>query len=286
MEDMPRIDICETIMQIDFPVEVWEWLDLFGNIVGITQREAMYQERTFQADTPFKKILRCAINKDLSNLNAIYILLRCELIHQASSHVRLLYESLISLKYISLESKSRSALFWGYADIEAYDIASSLLKWDSSTANHKHVEEVRAFRESISEKYERAKGTYTFVNKKGRKRSFPNWCNKNMFVQARDCGPSFQRLYELVYRQMSSYIHGTAWSLRRQVSYSRDHYQSDVILNDIAAIVRTASAVWVEWAKFCMETLNWRLSDTIMEIPVLIEEMEERHFLEKNLRNA
>jgi hypothetical protein len=31
MEDMPRIDICETIMQIDFPVEVWEWLDLFGN---------------------------------------------------------------------------------------------------------------------------------------------------------------------------------------------------------------------------------------------------------------
>lgn len=279
---MPRIDISETIKQIDFPVEVWEWLDLFGDVVSITQREAMYQEKTFLADTPFKKILLCAINKDLSTLNAIYILLRCELIHQASSHVRLLCESLITLKYISLESESRSTLFWGYADIEAYDISSSLLEWDGSTANPRHVERVRAFHKNISEKYERAKGTYTFVDKKGCGKAFPNWCNRNMFLQSRDCGPSFQRLYELVYKQMSSYIHGTAWSLRRQVSYSRDHYRPDVILNDIAAIVRTASAVWVEWAKLCIEILNWRLSDTIMEIPAMIEEMEERHFPGKN----
>jgi len=283
MEDVPRIDICETIRRIDFPAEVWEWLDLFGNVVGITQREAMYQERTFLADTPFKKILLCAINKDLSTLNTIYILLRCELIHQASSHVRLLCESLITLKYISLESGSRSAEFWDYADIEAYDISSSLLEWDGSTANPRHVEGVRAFRESISEKYERVKGKYTFVDRKGRERPFRNWCNKSMSVQARDCGPSFQRLYELVYRQMSSYIHGTAWSLRRQVSYSRDHYQPKVILNDIAAIVRTASAVWVEWAKFCIEILDWRLSATIMEIPAVIEAMEQKHFPGKNL---
>lgn len=280
---MPKIDICETIRQVDFPVEVWEWLDLFQDVVGITQREAMHQERAFLADTPFKKLLLCSINKDLSTLNAIYILLRCELMHQASSHVRLLCESLITLKYISLESDSRSALFWGYADIEAYDISSSLLEWEGGAANPKHVEKVRAFQDSISEKYERAKTAYTFVDKKGRRRPFPNWCNKSMFVQARDCGPSFQRLYELVYRQMSSYIHGTAWSLRRQVSYSRDHYRPDVILNDIAAIVRTASAVWVEWAKFCIEILDWRLSDRIMEIRAVIEEMEARHLRGKNL---
>lgn len=283
MEDMPRIDICETIRQIDFPAEVWEWLDFFGNVVGITQREAMYQERAFLADTPFKKILLCAINKDLSTLNTIYILLRCELIHQASSHVRLLCESLITLKYISLESGSRSAEFWDYADIEAYGISSSLLEWDGSTANPRHVEGVRIFREGISEKYERVKGKYTFADRRGRERPFRNWCNKSTSAQARDCGPSFQRLYELVYRQMSSYIHGTAWSLRRQVSYSRDHYQPKVILNDIAAIVRTASAVWVEWAKFCIEILNWRLSDTIMAIPAMIEAMEQRHFPGKGL---
>jgi len=283
MEEVPRIDICDTIRRIDFPAEVWEWLDFFGNIVGITQREAIYQERTFLADTPFKKILLCAINKDLSTLNTIYILLRCELIHQASSHVRLLCESLITLKYISLESGTRSAEFWDYADIEAYNISSSLLEWEGSTAKPRHVEGVRAFCESISDKYERVKSKYTFVDRNGRERPFRNWCNKGMSVQARDCGPSFQRLYELVYRQMSSYIHGTPWSLRRQVSYSRDHYQPKVILNDIATIVRTASAVWVEWAKFCLEILDWRLSATIMETPVVIEAMEQRHFPGGNL---
>ena len=76
---MPRIDISETIRRIDFPPEVWEWLDLFGDILAATEREAMHQEKTFLADTPFKKMLLCTINKDLSTLNTIYILLRCEL---------------------------------------------------------------------------------------------------------------------------------------------------------------------------------------------------------------
>jgi len=197
---MPRIDISETISRIDFPEKVWEWLDLFGDIVAETQREAMHQDRTFLADTPFKRILLCTINKDLSTLHAIYILLRCELIHQASSHVRLLCESLITLKYISLKSKSRSGLFWGYADIEAYEISSSILDWESSTANPVHVKRLRAFQESVSGKYAKAKETYTFADKKGRRRSFSNWCNKSISAQARECGPIFQRLYELVYK--------------------------------------------------------------------------------------
>jgi len=280
---MPRIDILETIRRIDFPPEVWEWLDLFGDIVAVTQREAMHQEKTFLADTPFKKILLCAINKDLSTLNTIYILLRCELIHQASSHVRLLCESLITLKYISLESESRSDLFWGYADIETYEISSSILEWESSTANPEHVERLVAFQKTVSGKYEKAKGIYTFVNKNGRRKPFTNWCNRRVSAQAHECGPAFQRLYELVYRQMSSYIHGTAWSLRRQVSYSRDHYQPNVILNDIATIVRTASVVWVEWAKFCMQILNWRLSDAMKEVATTLEEMDGRHFPRKDL---
>jgi len=241
----------------------------------------MYQERTFLADTPFKKILLCAINKDISTLKAIYILLRCELIHQASSHVRLLCESLIMLKYISMEPESRSDLFWGYADIEAYEIASSILEWESSIANPIHVERLRAFQNSISGKYEKAKQTYTFKDKRGRSRSFSNWCNVSISAQARECGPDYQRLYELVYKQMSSYIHGSAWSLRRQVFYSRDHYRPDVILNDIATIIRTGSVVWVEWAKFCIEILNWRLLDRIIEVPGRLEEMDAKHFPKK-----
>ena len=142
-----------------------------------------------------------------------------------------------------------------------------------------HVEKVRVFHKSISEKYESAKGTYTFIDKKERRRAFSNWCNRNMSLQAQDCGPSFQRLYELVYRQMSAYIHGTAWSFRRQVSYSRDHYDPRVILNDVASIIRTTTAVWVEWAKFCIEILGWKLSETIQEFIPRLEELERKHFL-------
>ena len=278
---MGRVDISETIRRIDFPRKVREWLDLFGDAIATTQREAMHQERNFIADTPFRKILLCAVNKDLSTLNAIYILLRCELIHQASSHVRLLCESLITLQYISLDSESRSDLFWGYADIEAYKISSSILNWESSTADSLHGERLMKFKESISEKYEKAKNTYTFISKKGRRRSFSNWCNKSIAAQARECGSAFQRLYELVYKQTSAYIHGSAWSLRRQVSYSRDHYRPDVVLNDVATIIRTALVVWVEWAKFCVNTLNWRLENKIVEVPNRLSELDARHFPHK-----
>lgn len=278
---MGRINISETIRQIDFPEKVWEWLDLFGDIVAITQKEAMHQERNFIADTPFKKILLCAINKDLSTLKTIYILMRCELIHQASSHVRLLCESLITLQYISLDPEARSDLFWGYADIEAYEISSSILDWERNTADPVHVERLTKFKESISEKYGKAKNTYTFINKKGRRRPFSSWCNKGIATQARECGSAFQRLYELVYKQMSAYIHGSAWSLRRQVSYSRDHYRPDVVLNDVATIIRTALVVWVEWAKFCVNTLNWRFENTIVGVPKRLNEMDARHFPHK-----
>ncbi len=278
---MGRIDISETIRQIDFPQKVWEWLDLLWDVVATTEREAMHQERHFIADTPFKRILLWAINRDLSTLKAIYILLRCELIHQASSHVRLLCESLITLQYISLNSESRSDLFWGYADIEAYEISSSILDWESNTADPLHVQRLMKFKKSISEEYEKAKNTYTFISKKGRGRSFSNWCNKSIATQARECGSAFQRLYELVYKQTSAYIHGSAWSLRRQASYSRGHYRPDVVLNDVATIIRTALVVWVEWAKFCVNTLNWRLENKMVEVPDKLSELDARHFPHK-----
>jgi len=136
---MRRIDISETIKRIDFPEKIWKWLDFLGEIVATTQQGALFQERYFLADSPYKKFLLCSINNDLSTLNAIYILLRCELIHQASSHVRLFCESLITLQYMSMEPKLRSGLFWGYSDIEAYEIAASILDWESDSADASHV---------------------------------------------------------------------------------------------------------------------------------------------------
>ncbi len=276
---MSRIDLCEIIKNVDFPDEVWEWLDLFGDILVTTQQEAIYQEKSFIAKTSFEKYLLYTINKDLSTLGAIYTLLRCEHIHQASSHVRLLCESLITLKYISLDPEARADLFWGYSDIEAYEISLSLLQWEKNKASPLHVEQMERALKSITEKYEAVKETYTFTNKKRRKRSFYNWCNKSVAIQASDCGPDFQRLYELVYKSLSSYVHGSPWSLRRQIAYSRAHYKADIVLTDIATIVRTALVVWMDWAKFCVTVLDWRLTDTIKELPKRLEELDTKHFL-------
>ena len=278
---MPRIDISETIKLIDFPDKIWEWLDLLGDVVAATQAEAIYQDKRFIADTPFKKILLYTINKDLSTLNTIYFILRCEMIHQASSHVRLFCESLITLKYISIDPNTRADLFWGYSDIEAYQITSALLDLEKDKAKEVHVKKVEALFQTIKEKYKKANPIYSFIDKKNRKRPFINWCNKSIANQASECGPEFKRLYELVYKQMSSYIHGSAWSLRRQISYSRAHYDSDIVLNDIATIVRTALVIWAEWTKFCISTLGWRLHDTLLNLPIRLDELDERHFPQK-----
>jgi hypothetical protein len=275
---MPRIDVSETIRRIDLPEKVWEWLDLLGDILVATQLESIYQDKDFLADTQFKKFLLLTINKDLSSLNTIYFLLRCELIHQASSHVRLFCESLITMKYVSLHPGERSDLFWGYSDIEAYRVTSSLLEWERNKAKATHVERVENIFEAIKQKYEIAREKYSFMDKNNRRRPFTNWCNKNVANQAAECGPEYQRLYDLVYKQMSSYIHGSAWSLRRQLSYSRAHYASDVVLNDIATIIRTALVIWVEWAKFCIHTLGWRLHEILLDLPNRIDELDERHF--------
>lgn len=275
---MPRIDISETIKMIDFPDKVWEWLDLFGDIIAATQSEAMYQDRSYIADTPYKKFLLCNINKDLSTLNTIYFILRCELIHQAASHVRLFCESLITLKYMSLDPDKRADLFWDYFDIESYKITQAILDFEKDKAKESHVKRVKNLFETFKEKYESAKQIYSYTDKKGRKRPFKNWCNKTIASQASECGPDFKRLYGLVYRQMSSYIHGSAWSLRRQLSYSRAHYDSNIVLNDIATIVRTALVIWVDWAKFCISELGWRLHDALLNLPQRINELDEKHF--------
>ena len=81
------IDIAKTIEQVSFTPEVCRQINLLGDVVILTQREVM-QHENFVADTPFKQLLVQAINRDLSSFNAIYLLLRCEWIHQAAALVR------------------------------------------------------------------------------------------------------------------------------------------------------------------------------------------------------
>lgn len=275
---MQRVDIAQTINNIDFPEEIWEWLDLLGEVVGVSQQEALIQDDVYWADTPFKHVLLRATNKDLNTLSAIYILLRAELFHQAASHVRLFCESLITLSYIAQEPEKRSESFFAYSDIEVYNFTKNLLKWEKDTANPKHVERIETELKTVQEKYTMSVSRFSFFDKKGKQRPFQNWCNKSIANQAKDCGNHIFRLYEVAYKFLSSYIHSSAWSLNRQLSYSREHYNSNIVHQDIAHITRVTFAIWAEWCKFCDRNLNWHISHKAERLTKKLEELETKHF--------
>jgi hypothetical protein len=276
---MNRIDLVETIERVTFPDEVLEWLDLLGEIIILTQEEALRHDLSgdFIADTPYKKILVSAINRDIKSLMSIYMLLRCEFINQAAAHVRLFCESLIILRYISLDKDYRSNLFNDYVVIEQYEILSAMIEWEQEHADPATVAKSLALLNEKEPVYQKFKPMYSYT-RKGKQRPFRNWCNKRIDEQAHDCGPAMQRLYKLVYKQMSAYVHGSAWSLRRQLSYSALHYNPQVVHVDIATIVRTALGIWVEWAKFVDEELQWNLLERSHDFINQVNELDRKHF--------
>ncbi len=103
----------------------WEWLDLVGEIISITQKEALEQERSFVAVSPFHNLLRWFINRDIGSLNSIYMLLRMEQAYQAAAHIRLLCENVIVLRYILLDPDKRTMAFLDYFAVDAYKIGET-----------------------------------------------------------------------------------------------------------------------------------------------------------------
>lgn len=279
---MNRIDLVQTIERVTFPDEVWEWLDLLGEIIILTQEVALRHDLTgdFIADTPYKTILVRAINRDIKSLMSIYMLLRCEFINQAAAHVRLFCESLIILRYISLDKVYRSQLFNDYVVIEQYEILNAMLQWEKEHADPATLAKSLALLTEKEPAYHKIKPLYSYTHK-GKQLFFKNWCNKRIDQQAHDCGHDIERLYKLVYKQMSVYVHGSAWSLRRQLSYSAIHYNPQVVHVDIATIVRAALGVWVEWAKFVDEELQWKLLERSHIFINQVNELDKKHFHKK-----
>jgi len=267
-----RIDVTKTIEQVSFAPEVVSWINLLGDVLILTQEQAMLRDDAgFLADTPFKELLVRAINRDISSINAIYMLLRCEWIHQAAAHVRLLCESIITLRYIAKDPGIRVPQFLGYEHVEVYEIAKMMLEHERNRAKSVHVRQMEAFLASLQSEYDHAKPQY--VVRKKKLRNFSNWCNTSIPQQAQMCGPDPVRLYDIVYRQLSAYVHGSAWSLRRQLAYSRKHYDARAVLVDISTVVRTTLVVWEQWARFCDEQLGWALSESLPEIFLRLEEL-------------
>lgn len=257
---MPRIDIGSTFNQVTFPDNVWRWIDLLGDILAANQAEALRHE-SFIADTDYKKLTVRWINRDLATYTAIYVLLRAELIHQAAAHVRHSCEALITLSYVAQAPEERVPLFLGYSSIESYELVEAMLAHERHLARESHVLRAERMLKALTADYELARATYTFKDRSGNSRRFRNWCNTTLEEQARACGGELPRIYRVVYSQLSAYVHGSAWSLRRQYGYSRAHYSPQVVLTDIATVVRAAALVWLQWARVCQEQLGWEFND-------------------------
>ena len=255
---MARIDLEKTIEGVDFPPEIWAWLDLVGEMIAVTQKEALERERNFVATTPYQHLLRRFINREISSLNAIYALLRMELVYQAAAHIRLFCENVITLRYILLDPDERSKAFLDYAAVDAYKIGKAYLQWESQTAKPQHVEAMSLQQAELEKRFAEVRGRYTYEDRKRRTGEFKNWCNLTLKDQADKCGAEMQKLYALGYRQLSAYVHGSAWALRRQEAYIRIGYDQTVVMIDFANLTRILLAVWVEWLKIMSEELGWQ----------------------------
>jgi len=257
---MAIINLGATADRIQFSDEIWAWIELLEDVLRVQQEaHVLADATTFLADTDYKKVLVAGVHNARQALHAIDLLLRFELVNQAAAQVRLLCEGLITLEYIAADPQGRATRFWEYAYIEAYERAEALMEWEAKSAAPEHTRALVAAIETLKPDYERLKPTFEFKDGRGRTRAFNGWANKSIAQQASECGERVERLYSLVYKTMSAYVHGSGWSLRKQGAYSMKHYDAETALVDFAEIIRTTLAVWVELANFCYRELGWDL---------------------------
>jgi hypothetical protein len=246
-----RIDLARTIDSAPLSDETWDWLDLVGHAVSCTQDQAAAHDTKpewFRGYEDYKWVLVGTLAKDINTLFAIYLALRCEWTHQAAALLRMLCESLITLRFIAQEKVLRSKLFIGYAVIDEYEGAANLLQWDAKGAPTVAVERMKALVARKQAKYDAARPNY---------RKGGGWSGKTVKQMAKETGS--ERLYHILYGQTSAYIHGSAWSLRSVGAFTFRGYDSDRALVDISMIIRLTLAVWFEWAAFCDKELGWTL---------------------------
>ncbi len=257
---MTRINLGATAERIQFSDEIWTWMELLEDVLQVQQEAHLLADsKVFRTDTDYSRVLVAGLHNARQALHAVYLLLRFELVNQAAAQVRLLCEGLITLEYISAHPQSRAKQYWEYSYIEAFERAHALIKWEGKSAAPEHLRALTDRMNALKPDYDRLKPTFTFKDARGRVRAFNGWANKSIAQQASECGERVERLYSLVYKTMSAYVHGSGWSLRKQGAYSMKHYDAETALVDFAEIIRTTLAVWVELATFCHRQLGWDL---------------------------
>lgn len=250
---MGRIDIAATLASIDLPAEVWEQLDLLGEIIRVTDEQFTRLDQRHLITTMEEGLVVAIVHQQISALKGVYLLLRAELAHQAASQVRLFCEGLITLRYVTLDPGERVRRFLEYSHIEAYEATAALLLWDQAGAQEEHVRRMQAVLATLAPRYQQHRSTYQTEGKHGKRRNFHNWSGRSIAQQATECGRAYEKLYRSIYAQMSAYVHGSAWSLRHTASYSMKSYDPGGIILDAKAIVAATLVVWIRFASLADE---------------------------------
>ena len=264
---MARLDLAATVDAIDFPPEIWAWLDVLGEAVKVTDSEARLRDAHFVAESPFTHVLQRSVHFQLAGLKAVYALLRCELVAQAAAQARLLCENVIMLHYITKDADVRSSAFLEYAIVEAYESLESMIKWDGETAIPEAIARIKRIRDEMKGEYEQTLPKYQFIDRNEKTRRFKNWANRSLADMSL-VTPKCERLYDLIYRQLSSYVHSSSWSLRHLTAYSPANYDVEIALADIAQVTIGTLAIWQVFAEYVERELGWNMSagiDRVLE---------------------
>lgn len=270
---MTKISLTALEQATTFPPAVHDWLQVLGDAIVATETQAL-GAGTILADTPYKRLLVRGVARDIRSLKGIYVLLRLELIPQAAALVRVLCESLITFRFVAVDPQIRAGRFEEYGLIEEYRFTEALLQAERERTSPVYLRELEAHLAQIQVEYRELLPTYSHVDEKGKRQIYRTWSGKKIAELAEDPNVALGRFYKAVYKQMSAYIHGTSWSLRREHAYYANNYDSKIVLVDVATIVRNTIGVWVEWGKFCQQELGWQLVPVCARLIERIDELD------------
>ena len=257
---MEREDFIKKIENLNFSREIWNWIDVFGEIYTITLKAGGYPKSDFVPTNSYENVLYLIISRDVSHLAVIYTLFRIEHTDQAAAITRLFLEDLITLKYISLDKITRSEQFLNYSIVEEYEIILKYEEWEKDIVIPEDLVKLKDYRKSIEKEYLSKRPMFEYKTKKGKLEKYSNWCNKNLYEMSKECGPEYERLYNIIYKQASSYVHGTGWSLRHRSDLSAKNYSSKTVLFIYTNITRMITAVWIDWSILVKSELGWNFT--------------------------
>ena len=188
-------------------------LSLAKNILS-ENKELKYHDAGFE----YTSIMICFYSHIISSVDTILKL------HKLSPNwfpttnayiiLRSIFEINIVAHYISKDPCKRAISYIEYGKILNKKRFDAILKHKETKREpwRRFIEETLKHeyypkQSKINEDYNEVKDKFTFVNKRGKKKMFPNWTNKSLKEMAKEVNHEIE--YDLFYSDLSNFTHGS-----------------------------------------------------------------------------